>query len=300
MRTVARRAGIAHQAQQRLPQRPAARTRPGLLVEPDRRAEHLPRRAPEEGPGDHQVAGRIADPAGAEVDDRGEPTLAGQQVSDGHVTVEPHVGPVPRRGQRCLPDAVVVEVELRQAAAGLVVVRRERAAAEEAVRAGPWALAGVHSHGAPRGTRPGRRANRSSSMAAATGVPVDPAADRPRAREVGGRGAERDRFGHRQRQLRGEHGQPALLLVDRRHVGLGRGQAHRELGPEPVGAVVPAVRLDRHDRQVAPTAGTGRPPTGPPAPASIPARPSVLTRRPSATRHERDNRFSERPGSPRR
>src|SRR3954471_20882513 len=62
----------------RLPKRPAAPSGPGVVVEPYLVAEDLSRLAAQHRPGDHDVAGRIADAGCSEVDDRGE-TAAGDE-----------------------------------------------------------------------------------------------------------------------------------------------------------------------------------------------------------------------------
>ena len=145
----------------------------------------------------------------------------------------------------------VVVVEAGEARPGLLVVRRERAAAVEAVLAGDRTSAGVH--GPQRHQEPGQVARELLLVeVVAGGSTVDPAAYRPRPREGRGGQAERDRLGHGQRELWREYRQPAVLLRNARDVAVGRGQADGELGAEAVGAVVPPVRLDREYGEVLP------------------------------------------------
>ena len=56
--------GVAVEGDERLPQRPAAAARPGAGIDAERGAEGVPARAGQQGPGDHDVAGGVAD-AGA-------------------------------------------------------------------------------------------------------------------------------------------------------------------------------------------------------------------------------------------
>src|SRR5262249_27829934 len=63
-----------------LPQRPAAASGPGAVVEVESRPELLTALAVEERPGDRQVTRRIADTAAAEVDDRNELAVGDEQV----------------------------------------------------------------------------------------------------------------------------------------------------------------------------------------------------------------------------
>jgi hypothetical protein len=76
----------------------------------------------------------------------------------------------------------------------------------------------------------------------------------PHARRTASRGrlAPRHRGRDRERKLRAEHGQPALLLVDLAGVPVAAGQPDGELGAEPKRAIVPAVELDARDGQVRP------------------------------------------------
>ena len=85
--------------EERLPQCPAARSGPGVVVESDVIAEHLSVVAVEHGPRHHKVACRITDRAATEVDHGAEPTVAGQQVRRRHITMHPYRRSGPRR--RC-------------------------------------------------------------------------------------------------------------------------------------------------------------------------------------------------------
>ena len=107
------------------------------------RAPGTPRgRRVEERPRDHHVAGGVADAGGAEVDHRGEPPVAHEQVVLGHVAVEPHrrrrpTSPRPPRPTGARRAAVDLAAERRDRLQRLVLVVGERAAAVEVVRAGP-------------------------------------------------------------------------------------------------------------------------------------------------------------------
>jgi hypothetical protein len=83
-------AGVgAGQRQKRFPQRPASGANPGVFVLVDFPAEYLSVFAGNQGPCENQVAGRVADPAGAEVDDGRELSLADEEVGAGEIAVEP-------------------------------------------------------------------------------------------------------------------------------------------------------------------------------------------------------------------
>jgi hypothetical protein len=64
----------------------------------------LPAVGGQQRPCDGQVTGRIADAAGAEVDDRRQLPVAEQQISLSDVTVEPVLRTVPARVKGGLPD----------------------------------------------------------------------------------------------------------------------------------------------------------------------------------------------------
>ena len=73
---------------QTLPQHPTAAPRPGRVVWPKDRAEHLPAFPSKEGPRDRQVARRIAHARGPEVDDGAQPAPLDQQVPGSYVAKE--------------------------------------------------------------------------------------------------------------------------------------------------------------------------------------------------------------------
>jgi len=92
--------GLAHvmgAGGERLPERPAAPTRPGGLADGQPIPERVTAVGGEQRPGDSQVAGRIADAARPEVDDGRQPPIDEQEIPRGDVTVEPVRDPIPAR-----------------------------------------------------------------------------------------------------------------------------------------------------------------------------------------------------------
>src|SRR5690606_14839715 len=87
-----------------LPQRPAAPTRPGVVVDGKALLEHLPPRIVQQRPGDREIAGRIADSAGPEVDDGRQHAVGEKEIPRGDVTVEPALDAIPRRREGLGPD----------------------------------------------------------------------------------------------------------------------------------------------------------------------------------------------------
>jgi hypothetical protein len=80
---------LAHQADERLPQRPPPPACPGRGIEIHDAAERLTTVGIEVGPGDDSVTRRVAHTAGAEVDDGAQQTIAGQQIIGADVSVKP-------------------------------------------------------------------------------------------------------------------------------------------------------------------------------------------------------------------
>ena len=83
-------------------------------------------------------------------------------------------------------------------------------------------------------------------------LPVDPAIDRPGPWEVDVGPTDRDGLGDRERQLVGEHREPALLLLDLGFVRVRAGQADGQVVAETERRVVPPVEGDGPDRPVGP------------------------------------------------
>ncbi len=96
--------GAAGQQDHRLPQRPAARPGPRRLVERHGLAEGGAARALEQGPGDDQIAGRVADGRETEVDHRAQTPARHEQVAGGDIAVQPDGRTAPRGRQGRLPD----------------------------------------------------------------------------------------------------------------------------------------------------------------------------------------------------
>ena len=74
---------------QSLPECPATTTRPRAGIDAEGAAECISAGTGQQGLGNDQVAGRVADPRGTEVDHRAQLAVADQQVALSHVTVEP-------------------------------------------------------------------------------------------------------------------------------------------------------------------------------------------------------------------
>ena len=220
--------------------------------------EPVAARARQERPGDHRVARGIADAGRAEVEHGREPPVADQQVPGRDVAVEPDRLAVPLGGHRVVPDAL--DVVGRDLAAErvdrlerLALVSRQRAAAEPVVPSRPGPAGRVDA--AQRDQEPRQRRREPVQVVDARlrrDLTLEPAVHRPRVREPAAGLAQRDRSRDRQRQPRREHGQPALLLRDLPGVPVAAGQPDAELRPEPERPVVPAVELDRRDRQLRP------------------------------------------------
>src|SRR5215218_10814655 len=80
---------MVDEGDQRLPQPPAAATRPRVPIHIELGPERVAACAGEERPGDDRVARRIADAGRAEVEHRRQPPVADEQVPGGDVAVEP-------------------------------------------------------------------------------------------------------------------------------------------------------------------------------------------------------------------
>src|SRR5215468_622798 len=118
------------------PDRPAASPGPGCLVDGQPFGEDAAALAGQKRPGDGGVAGRIADAAGAEVDDRAQPPVFGQQVARLGVAVEPDRTARPGGCHRRPPDlggqrSVNVPGQRGERFLSLAVIDRQRAATEK-------------------------------------------------------------------------------------------------------------------------------------------------------------------------
>lgn len=81
--------GVGRVGVQARGQGPAAAPGPGGVVDTGRGAEGSPAPGRHQGKGDGQVRGRVADAEPAEVDDRAETAVDGQQIAGVEVAVEP-------------------------------------------------------------------------------------------------------------------------------------------------------------------------------------------------------------------
>ena len=221
-------------------------------------AVHRTALARQQCPGQHDVAGRVADAAGAEVDHRRQPAVADQQVAERDVAVEPDRRSRPGAGDRGVQDLgggrhVDLVGDARPARSGLRPGSSPggRPATSCAGRAAGrlWRRTPAAPPGTPppRGRRrPGRRSARVS--------PAPRRARRRRTRRAGspGRATPARPAGDRHRQLRRQQRQPALLLGHLLGVEPRAGEADRQIVAESERAVVPAAVLDVADGQVRP------------------------------------------------
>ena len=131
--------------------------------------------------------------------------------------------------------------------------RRGGRPAEEAVRAGERAIRRVRrSQGAEERGQVDRERVQVVDAADGRRLPREPAVHRPRPREADCGSTLDDRCRDRQRQLRGEPGQAALLLLDGGDVALRAREPDRQLVAEPERAVVPAAGQHLTDQEVRP------------------------------------------------
>jgi hypothetical protein len=80
---------VGGEVEQRLPERPAASSRPRGVFDRYERLEELSAVTSEERPSNREVAGRIADGAAPEVEHAGQSPLVHEKVRAGHVAVRP-------------------------------------------------------------------------------------------------------------------------------------------------------------------------------------------------------------------
>ena len=79
---------LVHEGDEGFPEGRSAASRPGIILDPEDAAECRPADSVEVSPCDDGVAGGISDAAGAEVDDSGELSVAGEKVVGGDVAVK--------------------------------------------------------------------------------------------------------------------------------------------------------------------------------------------------------------------
>ena len=182
-----------------------------------------------------------------------------QQVAGLGVTVEPQRGPIPCRRKRCSPDlrcqlGVDAAPERGQGLLGLAVINGQRAAAEEVVLPWPWPASRVDLvQGGQEVRQVGRELRHvSNRFPVSHGIAVDPLVHRPRPRETAPGFARSQQHRDGQRQLPGQHWQPALLLLDRFDVVLRTRQPDGHRVTKPERGIVPAVDVNRADGQASP------------------------------------------------
>lgn len=213
----------------------------------------------EQDPGGGEVAGRVAGEEVAEVDHTGERAVLGQDVGRVQVAVEPEARTCPlRRRGGVRPDRTDRARVTNQAqlggrgepvgeAFGLAGQRSPAVSAcRRPVGGGPVKSGqeGCQADRRLRGTRRGGAVGR---------LARHPRGDEPGPRKPFGGLTEALRDGDLQRKVRGEGGQPDVLLAQQRVRGLCRpGQPHREVVAEPPHLVVPPERpeLQRTIRQI--------------------------------------------------
>src|SRR5436190_24089437 len=81
---------VVGERDERLRERPAAGAGPGRVVDGEFAPESLAAGCVEQLPGDHHVAGRIADADAPEVDHRAQPAVLHEDVARVEVTVDPY------------------------------------------------------------------------------------------------------------------------------------------------------------------------------------------------------------------
>ncbi|MGY4393402.1 hypothetical protein ACVWXB_006701 [Streptomyces sp. TE12347] len=201
--------------------------------------------------------GRRPDRARAEiteVDHAAEGAALGEDVGRVQVAVQPHRRARPdRRGDGVLPDR----------ADGVRVgdqphLRGGRESVGERVGVvGQWSPAAVVAQGCPFGSRSvkgrqegGQGVGRVRGVRhghAVGGLAGHPGGDDPGTREPLGGLSDALRYGNRQRQARGEDGQPGVLLAQQRVRGRRRpGQPDGEVLAQPPQLVVPAAGTEPH------------------------------------------------------
>ena len=192
--------------------------------------------ASEEGPGDDEVGGRVADGGGAEVDHAGEAAVRHEEVAGGDVAVQPDRRAGPGGGEGRLPDGgrlcgVDPAGEGGEAGAGLGVVDGEAAAAVEAVGAGRGAAGGRDRP--ERLDEGGEVEGEADRVVRRGGSPAgrEPGLHRPGEGVARARRAHGEGLRHRQRQVRREDGEPARLLLHLGDVAGGEGKRSFIAGP---------------------------------------------------------------------
>src|SRR5215472_3909627 len=207
-----------------LPDGPAASPGPGSSIDRQPFFQDAAALAAKKRPGYRRVAGRIADSAGAEIDDRRQPPVLSQQVVRLHVAVEPHRWALPGSLQCRLPDlggkhGVDVTLERVQRFARLAVIDRQRAAAEEVVRSGRRPACRVDPvQGGEEVCQVGSELKKVTNCMNSDKSTDDPPIQRPWPGETASQNAYRQRLRYRQWQLASQDGKPALLLLNRRDI----------------------------------------------------------------------------------
>ena len=244
---------------QRLPQRPAAASYPGRVVDAERSAERITTRTRQQRPPDHHVARGITHAGAAEVE---SPRTGGRARRAGWW---PRTSPWNHTGGPC---HVAARHASHAAVASAPSIRSPRAAI--ALRL----CSSYVASGAPRqklccpGSGPPVGSTRCSARrnCAERGAELGQdrrcgrrwrrrrraSGTRTTRRVVAAGHAARERRRDRQRQVRRELPQPPVLLVDLQRVRLRTRQPHRHLAAEPEGPVVPPVDVDRRDRKIGP------------------------------------------------
>ena len=183
-----------------------------------------------------------------------EPAVPREQVEVGEVAVEPRRwpvmvgggdGPLPDRGERVLVEAVI---ELGDARSHRLVAQPDRTAPVV-----PRPVGGVDgSQGQHEVSQVERGLHGVVELVERRHGAGEPLHDAPRVGEGLVRLARRDRHRHGQRELRGDDGQPGLLLGHGVHRPVDAREPHGEVVAEPVERVVRARRRHPLDGQVRP------------------------------------------------
>ena len=221
---------------------------------PERVAVGLAGVGREQVPGDDRVDGGVAHAAGAPVDHRAQTAVPREQVEVGEVAVEPRRwpvmvgggdGPFPDCGERLLVEAVI---ELGDARSYRLVAQPDRTAAVV-----PRPVGGVDgSQGPHEVSQVERGLHGVVELVERRHGAGEPLHDAPRVGERLVRLAQRDGHRHGQRELRGDDGQPGLLLGHGVHRPVDAREANGEVVAEPVQRVVRPRRRHPLDGKVRP------------------------------------------------
>src|SRR6202035_192426 len=87
---------LVGEGDERLPERPSTPASPRLIVESKAASERLSALTGEEGPGHHEIAGRVANGSAPEVDYGSQVPLGDEHIRGPDIAVDPHRRPVPR------------------------------------------------------------------------------------------------------------------------------------------------------------------------------------------------------------